>query len=479
MKNLKEKKYREFFKELFFNTIFVSFFLLMLFGRAFTGIIVFGFRLGELLIGLGLLISIFIFFLKKNNKYLHEIKITNTHKLLILSFLIPLYFSSSSFLATYTYKSSSYIWTIAFIYIGYFLFGNNDSNLLFKLVKYVLPLIYFFNTFMFPNFIFNFFKRYSDKFDYIKASDILLIFVLINFLNKKIIKDDTKRFYSFILSLGFFAPLMSFMSRGGFVALLFYALIEFIQIRKFIFNNILKFIFGIFILVAVFSFSTINVTSDTISIIDNILDESLGRDVNFNLDWLNFGTRAEEPPEPKDLSTEQILENAKKVRDRRGQNIVSLFSLGSFSLDAGAGGFRLYSEEPLANWRLQLWQDIVTDISEKNLIFTGYGYSDIIPAMKLADNNGNDSTNENVHNYLIQSYARGGIVHIVLLIFLNLFVLLYWKRNYGNYKILQYMLPILLVSMFDPSMESVRFPIIYYTFLGYFLKTGLKQETNN
>ena len=56
VKNLKEKKYREFFKELFLNTIFVSFFLLMLFGRAFTGIIVFGFRLGELAIGLGLFI---------------------------------------------------------------------------------------------------------------------------------------------------------------------------------------------------------------------------------------------------------------------------------------------------------------------------------------------------------------------------------------------------------------------------------------
>ena len=174
MKKLKKKKYKNFSKN-YFLTQYLYLFLLMLFGRAFTGIIVFGFRLGELAIGLGLFISIFIFFLKKNNKYLHEIKITNTHKLLILSFLIPFYFSSSSFLATYTYKSSSYIWTIAFIYIGYFLFGNNDSNLLFKLVKYVLPLIYFFNTFMFPNFIFNFFKRYSDKFDYIKASDILLI----------------------------------------------------------------------------------------------------------------------------------------------------------------------------------------------------------------------------------------------------------------------------------------------------------------
>ena len=169
----------------------------------------------------------------------------------------------------------------------------------------------------------------------------------------------------------------------------------------------------------------------------------------------------------------------KKVRERRGQNIVSLFSFGSFSLDAGAGGFRLYSEEPLANWRLQLWQDIIVDITEKNLIFTGYGYSDIIPAMKLDSNNGFDSTNENVHNYLVQSYARGGIIHIVLILLLNLFVLLHWKKNYGNYKILQYILPILLVSMFDPSMESVRFPVIYYTFLGYFLKTGLKQETNN
>jgi hypothetical protein len=36
------------------------------------------------------------------------------------------------------------------------------------------------------------------------------------------------------------------------------------------------------------------------------------------------------------------------------------------------------------------------------------------------------------------------------------------------------MTPLLLVSCFDPSLETVRFPIIYYSFLGYFLNTGLQ-----
>ena len=39
----------------------------------------------------------------------------------------------------------------------------------------------------------------------------------------------------------------------------------------------------------------------------------------------------------------------------------------------------------------------------------------------------------------------------------------------GNYLILQFVLPVLIVSIFDPTLETVRFPLIYYSFLGYLL----------
>jgi hypothetical protein len=98
--------------------------------------------------------------------------------------------------------------------------------------------------------------------------------------------------------------------------------------------------------------------------------------------------------------------------------------------------------------------------------------------MELEDNNGNDSTNENVHNFFVQTFARGGLSHLVVIVGLNLSILIYWKKKYKNYKIIQFMFPLLLVASFDPALETVRYPFMYYTFLGYFLKTGIESESN-
>ena len=38
--------------------------------------------------------------------------------------------------------------------------------------------------------------------------------------------------------------------------------------------------------------------------------------------------------------------------------------------------------------------------------------------MELEDNNGNDSTNENVHNYFVQVFARGSLIHLLLVLLL-------------------------------------------------------------
>jgi len=466
-------------KNIFLNLIYLSILLLMIFGRPFTGLYIFGFRLGELIIGLGFLASLVFLFLPRENLVFIETKLTYVHKLLIGSFFLIAVLSSSSFLNEYTYKASSYIWTLSFLYASSLLFSENENNLFFKLVKYVLPLIYFFNTFIFPNFLFNFFKKYADKFDYIKASDILLVFVVITFLNKKLITDEKKRFYSFVISFALFAPLLSFMSRGSFVALLVYGLFELFQQVEFIKKRFLQFLKGCLLGSAIFAFSAVNVTSDMLHIIDNVVDDitenlNLNIDININFNWLNFGDKNVDPFAPKEVTYEEIVQNLDKGVNRRNQNLFELLSFGSFSLEGGANGFRLYNIEPLANWRLQLWQDVIFDMNKKNLIISGYGYESKIPAMELEDNNGNDSTNENVHNYFVQVFARGGLIHLSIVFLINLYIVIYWKKKYGNFKILQYMSPLLLVSCFDPSLETVRFPIIYYSFLGYFLKTGLK-----
>ena len=93
---------------------------------------------------------------------------------------------------------------------------------------------------------------------------------------------------------------------------------------------------------------------------------------------------------------------------------------------------RLFTGEMNANWRLILWQDVILDMSSKDLIITGYGYSYIIPTMLKSDNNGWDGTNENVHNYFVQIFARGGLIQLILFVLFYLFLIFEYLENIKN-----------------------------------------------
>ena len=131
---------------------------------------------------------------------------------------------------------------------------------------------------------------------------------------------------------------------------------------------------------------------------------------------------------------------------------------------------RIYSIDATANWRLQIWQDVIWDISStpKKLLF-GYGYSEIIPAMDDKERRGSDGTNENVHNYFVNILARGGMLQVFLFASFHILIVKQFKEKFGNLSILKFVIPVFVVSFFDTSMESVRFPLLYYSFLGYFL----------
>ena len=102
-----------------------------------------------------------------------------------------------------------------------------------------------------------------------------------------------------------------------------------------------------------------------------------------------------------------------------------------------------------------------------------FGFNEMLPAMYYWERNGQDGTNENPHNYFIYVFGRGAFPLLALVLLFNFYIILNWKRNHGNYLILLFLLPIYFTISFDAAMESVRFPLIFYTFISYFQKNGI------
>ena len=140
-----------------------------------------------------------------------------------------------------------------------------------------------------------------------------------------------------------------------------------------------------------------------------------------------------------------------------------------FSLYYNPLNNRLMSTENMANWRLLIWQDVYWDLIENNKLLFGYGFENKIPAMEQRDRQGWDGENEHVHNFAINILARTGLIGLsMMLIFYYLLFreFLSEKKNFKD--ILLFIVPVLITASFDPALESVRFPFIYYFFLGLF-----------
>ena len=89
--------------------------------------------------------------------------------------------------------------------------------------------------------------------------------------------------------------------------------------------------------------------------------------------------------------------------------------------------------------------------------------------MQASERRGSDGLNENVHNFLINVYARGGLLQLLAFISIIILVLMKSenKRFAGNYSVP--VITLLFASLFDASMENVHFPMILYLFIGYMI----------
>ncbi|MBS57112.1 MAG: hypothetical protein CMP16_04490 [Rickettsiales bacterium] len=424
---------------------FINLALYLLFGRPYSGLYFSSFRLGELLIGFFLLLNLLILFLpikylKTNINYNNQI--IYVYKLIILSFFIILFINNGDITNLYSYKSSSYIWmTGALIFSSYLVENIFNKKMFFILI--VFYLVYQFSTIHYPVSLISFFETYSDKFDFQKGSDLLIIYVVSILFIQRNIENKFISFSIFLTSSSILLPLFLFKSKGAFLPAVLFIIYYLFLYRRLITAEIMKTLAISFLSLILFIVSTFEVYGN----------------LNFKKMGMDGYNSAEELSQ---LFTFQELD--KGLTAITTEKNTDKFFLSFFIMDG-----RLYSREMMANWRLEIWQDILRDLNNENRFFKGYGYNEIIPAMDLVHRRGTDGTNENPHNFIFYILARGGLIQLLLFAVFYLQLIIFYHKKFKNLNILIYLIPILTTSLFDASMESIRFPLIFYSFLSYFM----------
>ena len=426
--------------------ILLSVFFSAVFGRSFVGLLVKNIQLGKLFIFGSFIISlIFLVYSFIDYKYFYkEILLSRIHQLIIIMFFISILINNTTFLSSYTFKSSSYIWTISFIFLGKLI---SENNLLTKKIQIlfmtVLPLNYLFSTGRYPDFFISFFNNYSDKFQFLKGSDILLVYLITVILSYQLFNSPKNNIMFLFTSTALMIPLLLFLSRGAFLPASIFFIIEVFFWRKEILKNLSFTLLITVLCIPIFLASTLNVYGN-----------------------LSF-TKIEDSIQTADENI--VFDNVTSlIRDKNTHKVFFSF----YILDG-----RLTSEDITSRWRLDIWQDVVEDIYEDNLFISGYGYNEIIPAMidpNEPGRTGRDGTNENLHNYFINILARGGIFQLILfLAFFSLIVNSLKKEN-KIFRVTNFMIAALIAASFDPSMEGVQFPLIFYFFVGYLMSQNLR-----
>ena len=438
----KDFKSLELHKYIYFSFIFFS----MIFARSFVGLTLFGFRIGEVLIGLCFFFSLGILIPQKYlPKQIAEFPLIRIYKTIVISVFLIALVTRTSLLNTYFVRSSSYVWSVAFIFFGlYFLNLLRDNYYLIGFLATAPIIVYLFSTGRYPDFMMTFFATWSDKFQFIKGSDLMLTYVVASLSLIKLLKNKYISTGYLFFASGAFFPLLLFNSRGAFMGGFLFFIFHIFYDYKFLWKNKL--------------FIT------TLALVSYILFYSSVLHVYGEFTF----TKVNEATKPN-IVTEKVTEIAKQKK--------TVETFRSFYIEDG----RLYSDDNTTNWRLDIWQDLYHYMDDEDILLKGHGYKSIFPIMldpSAPGRLGRDGLNENVHNYFANILGRGGLIQLLLFFFFYLKIISTSREINGDYKILGYILPILANSFFDANMEGVQYPFIFYSFLG-FLFFKVKKDENS
>ncbi len=425
------------------NNIVASLFVINLFGvmvfmRSFVGIYIFGIQLGKIYTGLSLLACLLlsskkIFFLFFNED-LNNLR--KSLQFVTLSFFVVVLINRNFIFDLSSLRNSSFVWSIGYFFIGYYLVNRINKYYLMAASSLVLFASYFITFINYPNFIMDFFISFGDKFQFIKAADTLLLLIVFNFLVKKMNFDTKFEFITFLFTLSLFYPYFFVQSRGSVLGALIYLLFNLYSYRRYIINNYFR------------------------SLILIIFSGILFYGSSFLISGISYSD--EYNPESIQEVNEILIDEVVTKKDVPKGFLTFYFADG-----------RIHSYDNTTNWRLDIWQDLVEDLYKKNKILFGLGYEGIFEIMldpTAPGRLGRDGLNENVHNYFMNIFGRGGIFQLSIFLYLYLNIYRFWKqKGYSTNSFYTLILPLLVVSSLDVTMEGVQFPLIFFSFLGYYV----------
>ncbi len=396
------------------NILFVTFILLLIFGRNFTGVEIFDFRIGEILV-LFQVILFHFYSIKSNDRSLQKILL-----LFLVIFYLKLFYVIFEIENFNFFRFSSTFWAMS-IYVLAKESKLSNEKITASLVG-SLSILYILNFLYYPNFILDFFNNYSDKFDFTKASDLFAIYALTIYFSYRFTKFKTFLLI-FVIFTFLYLPKFFFLSAGSTYSILFAFLVFGIRIvyKKMKINNKILYLLIIFsILLVVFSLFNLSKTSIEVTDITN--------------------------------SNLTIASMEKKIIPDK-----------LFYLDDNL----IRSSDTDIDWRLMIWQTTIFDSYFNNQIIFGMPINEIVPIMEHPYYKTINLNNVNLHNYFIQTFAYFGLFGVLLAstFFFHVIKQVYIREN--NLNILVLIVPILFVSSFDSSMETVRFPFIVFAGLGY------------
>ena len=425
------------------NNIVASLFVINLFGvmvfmRSFVGIYIFGIQLGKIYTGLSLLACLllsskkifFLFFDEDLNNLRKSLQFVT------LSFFVVVLINRNFTFDLSSLRNSSFVWSIGYFFIGYYLVNRINKYYLLAASSLVLFASYFITFINYPNFIMDFFISFGDKFQFIKAADTLLLLIVFNFLVKKMNFDTKFEFITFLFTLSLFLPYFFVQSRGSVLGALIYLLFNLYSFRRYIINNYFR------------------------SLILIIFSGILFYGSSFLISGISYSD--EYNPESIQEVNEILIDEVVTKKDVPKGFLTFYFADG-----------RIHSYDNTTNWRLDIWQDLVEDLYKKNKILFGLGYEGIFEIMldpTAPGRLGRDGLNENVHNYFMNIFGRGGIFQLSIFLYLYLNIYRFWKqKGYSTNSFYTLILPLLVVSSLDVTMEGVQFPLIFFSFLGYYV----------
>lgn len=416
------------------NILFLLIFLMLVNGRSFLGIYILGFRVGELLAGFSLILLLFII---SNFNYLKEnfgLATINTYFLIIIFFILRNFIDGTDSISLYTFRSGVSIWYVAYFFFGFVIFKNVKFKKIYFVIGYVgLALQFMFNVLYYPSFLTDFFNQYSDKTQFLKGSEIAIFFIIITFFANKLNKNSIY-LYIFVIFSSFYLPLMFFKSRSGGFAVFLYVVFEIYKNRKYFINNKKNSIVVFLISAFLFSLSSHYILGNPVEV--------------------------DETP----AAVAQVFKHKYVVSNTYDEELPIFYVFEN----------RIYSADGNLNWRLQLWQDIFESSENSFELFFGYGFSEQHPVYSQKVYSGLDGLNENAHNFFINLFVKGGIF------FLTITTLFLWfifnnkiSKQFNRFDVITFVLPLLIISMFDGSMENPYFGILFYFFLSSFY-AGIK-----